>query len=101
VHPRTGDCTAHSPLDFSAGDWWIITRNTWEEIHVDNVAIIAAGVAFFTLLAIFPLITACLSLYGYFADPTEVQGLLNSVNGVLPADAWEVLNRHWGLRSAS
>lgn len=93
MHPRTGDCTAHSPLDFSAGDWWIITRNTWEEIHVDNVAIIAAGVAFFTLLAIFPLITACLSLYGYFADPTEVQGLLNSVNGVLPADAWEVLNR--------
>lgn len=93
MHPRTGDCDAHSPLDFSAGDWWIIARNTWEEIHVDNVAIIAAGVAFFTLLAIFPLITACLSLYGYFADPTEVQGLLNSVNGVLPADAWEVLNR--------
>lgn len=85
-------CCARSPLEFTARDWWIIIKNTWLEINIDNVGIIAAGVAFFTLLAIFPLITACLSLYGYFADPSQVQDLLNSVNGVLPADAWEVLN---------
>ncbi|WP_051279572.1 YihY/virulence factor BrkB family protein [Hellea balneolensis] len=86
-------CTARSPLEFSARDWWIISKNTWAEIHKDNVAIIAAGVAFFSLLAIFPLITACLSIYGYFADPLQVQGMLQDVNGVLPQDAWEVLNR--------
>jgi membrane protein len=57
------------------------------------VAIVAAGVAFFSLLAIFPLITACLSIYGYFADPSQVQGLLRNVNSVLPQDAWEILNR--------
>lgn len=86
-------CCARSPLEFSLRDWWTIIKNTWSETHADNVSIVAAGVAFFTLLAIFPLITACLSLYGYFADPSEVQGLLNNVNSVLPADAWEILNR--------
>jgi membrane protein len=74
-------------------DWWAITKSTWSEIHADNVAIVAAGVAFFSLLAIFPLITACRSIYGYFADPSQVQGLLRNVNSVLPQDAWEILNR--------
>jgi len=74
-------------------DWWAITKSTWREIHKDNVAIVAAGVAFFSLLAIFPLITACLSIYGYFADPSQVQGLLRNVNSVLPQEAWEILNR--------
>jgi len=53
---------------------------------------VAAGVAFFTLLAIFPLITACLSLYGLFADPSQIEGLLYSVNSVLPKEAWDILN---------
>ena len=86
-------CCARSPLEFSVRDWWAITKSTWSEIHADNVAIVAAGVAFFSLLAIFPLITACLSIYGYFADPSQVQGLLRNVNSVLPQDAWEILNR--------
>lgn len=85
-------CCARSPLGFSARDWWVIIKNTWREIHADHVAIIAAGVAFFTLLAIFPLITACLSIYGLFADAHQVEGLLQSVNSVLPAQAWDILH---------
>jgi membrane protein len=85
-------CCARSPLQFSLRDWGVIIKNTWREIHADHVAIIAAGVAFFTLLAIFPLITACLSLYGLFADPGQVQNLLPSVNSVLPQEAWAILN---------
>lgn len=86
-------CSARSPLEFSRQDWWAILKRTFAEIQRDNVAIIAAGVAFFTLLAVFPLITACLSLYGLFADPAQVQALLQSVNGVLPAEAWTILQR--------
>jgi len=85
-------CCARSPWEFSARDWWAIIKRTWREIHDDHVAIVAAGVAFFTLLAIFPLITACLSLYGLFADPSQIEGLLYSVNSVLPKEAWDILN---------
>lgn len=89
---KVSPCRARSPWEFSARDWWVIIKNTWREIHADHVAIIAAGVAFFTLLAIFPLITACLSIYGLFADPSQVEDLTQSVNSVLPAQAWEILH---------
>lgn len=92
MKPKTPPCCARSPWEFSARDWWAIIKSTWREIHADHVAIIAAGVAFFTLLAIFPLITACLSIYGLFADATEVENLTQSVNSVLPPQAWEILH---------
>ncbi len=62
------------------------------EIKDDNVAIVSAGVAFFTMLALFPLITACLSIYGYVADPASAQGHLEVVSGLLPGQAWSLVN---------
>ncbi len=44
------------------------------------------------MLAIFPLITACLSIYGYVADPIRVQKQLESVSSLLPDQAWDILN---------
>ena len=85
-------CEAATPLKFSRADIWYITKYVIREIKTDNVSIIAAGVAFFTMLAIFPLITALLSIYGYFADPSSVQEHLYSVSGLIPADAWVLLN---------
>lgn len=85
-------CKATSPLQFSLRDWWQVTRCVWREIGEDNVIIVAAGVAFFTMLAIFPLITACLSIWGYFADPVQVQNQLEQISGLLPREAWEILN---------
>ena len=89
--PDNTPCCARSPWEFTARDWWAIIRRTWREIHDDNVTIVAAGVAFFTLLAIFPLITACLSIYALFADASQVESLTQSVNSVLPEQAWNIL----------
>ncbi len=48
---------------------------------------IAAGVAFYSLLAIFPAITAFVSLYGLVADPAEVEQQLQLLGQVIPNDA--------------
>lgn len=80
------------PWQFNRREWWQILRRVFAEVGNDNVGVIAAGVAFFSLLAVFPLITACLSIYGYFADPLEAQALIADVSGVLPRDAWMLLN---------
>lgn len=85
--------TADSPLDLNLADWWNVIKNTVREVDKDNVPVVAAGVAFFSLLAVFPLLTACLSIYGFFADPQQVQQLLLSVSDVLPAEAWAVINQ--------
>ena len=85
-------CTASSPWQFEPKHFWTVIKRTAFEIREDNVTIVAAGVAFFTMLAIFPLITACLSIYGLFADPYEVQQQVNAIAGLLPADSWRLLD---------
>ncbi|MEP1230209.1 MAG: YihY/virulence factor BrkB family protein [Litorimonas sp.] len=88
----THECCAVSPLGFSLKDWWIITRLSYEEISQDNVTIVSAGVAFFSMLAIFPMITAGLSIYGLFADPAVAQQQLYAISDILPADVWVLIN---------
>jgi len=49
-------------LEFLLTDWWIIARKNFAELGQDNVTIVSAGVALFSMLAIFPMITAGLSI---------------------------------------
>lgn len=60
---------------------------------------IAAGVAFYGLLAIFPAITAFVSIWGLVADPAQVEQQFAAVEGIVPADAWALLNEQ--LRSVA
>ncbi len=86
------ECCAASPLGFSLQDWWVITRLSFAEISQDNVSIVSAGVAFFSMLAIFPMITAGLSIYGLFADPAVAQEQLYAISDILPEDVWVLIN---------
>lgn len=85
-------CDADTPWRFSRRDWLQVLKQTGLEIEKDNVAVIAAGVAFFSLLAVFPLITACLSIFGYFADTAAVEQQLSTISSLLPKEAWEILD---------
>jgi membrane protein len=49
-------------------------------------------VAFYAILAVFPAITAFVSLFGLFADPAAVQQQFTSLQGVIPAEAWTLLD---------
>lgn len=62
-----------------------------DEVARDNVSLIAAGLALYALLAIFPAMAASVSLYGLFASPDQVAGQIESLTGVLPADATSIL----------
>jgi hypothetical protein len=46
-----------------------IARNVVLRIGRDNLTLVAAGVAFYAMTAIFPAIAAFVSIYGLFADP--------------------------------
>jgi membrane protein len=84
-------CHKDSPWKYGLSDWWSVIKRTIKEANHDNVSVIAAGVAFFSLLAVFPLITAALSTFSYFADPGDVQGLTSAFANFLPADAYKIL----------
>ena len=75
------------------GRWWSFIPNVWRQVGEDNVSILAAGVAFYAMLSIFPALTALVSLYGLFADPSIVQQELNDLRGVLPDDGISLLSK--------
>lgn len=56
----------------------------------------AAGVTFYLLLAIVPGLASIVSVYGLFADPATIQGHLNSLAGLLPGGAVEIIGEQVG-----
>ena len=58
---------------------------TVREIAEDDVPHIAAGVAYYALFSIFPLILGLISILGFFVEPDEVQGrVIAFTSGFLP-----------------
>lgn len=63
----------------------------YAEIGEDRVLAVAAGVTFYALLAIFPAITALVSIYGLFADPVSIQSHLSTVAAFVPGGAIDII----------
>jgi membrane protein len=53
-------------------------------ISEDRILLVAAGVTFYSLLAIFPVIAALISIYGLFSDPAIVASHLDTIASVVP-----------------
>jgi membrane protein len=51
----------------------------------------AAGVTFYSLLAMFPAMAALISLYGLFADPHTVSDHLAAMDGLLPGGGLDII----------
>jgi membrane protein len=69
-----------------------VARSVWTKIGADRVVAVAAGLTFYAILAIFPAITAIVSVYGLFADPLRLESEVQSLAGVLPEGAITVIN---------
>jgi len=82
---------ADSPTEIPARGWKDILWRVYERVQHDRVMLVAAGVTFYALLAIFPAITALVSIYGLFADPAKIQSHLSMLSGVLPGGALEII----------
>lgn len=82
---------ASEPSEIPAKGWWDILRRTWSEIGTDHVGLVAAGMAFYALLAIFPAIATLVSLWGIFADPGQIEQQMAGATALLPPDAAEIL----------
>jgi membrane protein len=72
---------ATHPLQVPAGGWKDILLRVWKNIGKDRVIVVAAGVTFYSVLALFPAIAALVALYGLFADPTTITSHLDSIAG--------------------
>jgi membrane protein len=82
---------AVSPLQIPWRGWKDILWRTYEQISEDRLLAIAAGVVFYGLLAVFPAITALVSMYGLFADPKTIGDHLSSLAMMLPQGSFEIV----------
>ncbi len=83
--------TASTPAEIPSRGWKDILLRVYSNIGKDRIVLVAAGVTFYSLLAIFPAIAALVALYGLFADPSSIASHLDSLSGVLPGGALDVI----------
>ena len=62
-------------------------------LNDSNIGLISAGIAFYGMLAIFPTLAAIIALWGFFADPDEVYAQLETARGLIPEDAYAILDQ--------
>jgi len=82
---------ARSPLEIPLRGWWDISKRVYHNLSQDNLSFVAAGVAFYALLAIFPALAAIASIYAYFASPTDIHEQLSKVIAILPASSRDII----------
>lgn len=82
---------ADSPAEIPARGWKDILIRTWKEFLDDQAPLVAAGVTFYTLLAIFPGIGAFVALWGLFGDVAAAQADLQRLAAILPGGAITVI----------
>ncbi len=86
THGRRGR-DAHRPAQVPARGWRDVLGRVIRQQGEHNLSIVAAGVAFYGLLALFPALTAAISIYALVADPAQVQQQLQGLSQLMPGQA--------------
>ena len=89
THPLGRD--ARKPTDIPAPGWKEILTRVYKEFTKDRVMLVAAGATFYLLLAMVPAMTAFISIYGLFADPSTVQQHIGFIQEYMPGGGQEVI----------
>jgi membrane protein len=84
---------ATTPTEIPARGWLDVARRVKGEAKGDQVPLLAAGVAFFGLLALIPALVALLSLYGLVADPEDIRKQVDDALAAAPAEVRDLIGQ--------
>jgi uncharacterized BrkB/YihY/UPF0761 family membrane protein len=84
---------ADVPQEIPPRGWLDIAKRTAKEVKADQVPLLAAGVAFYALLSLFPAIIAAVSIYGLVADPTTVQDQIANLTKLLSPETADLVGQ--------
>jgi membrane protein len=82
---------ATGPSEIPAQGWKDIAWRVYQQFNEDRVMLVAAGVTFYALLAIFPALTAFVSIYGLFADPETAVEQADALGDLMPEGAVAII----------
>jgi membrane protein len=81
---------AHAPSEIPPKGWKDILLRVYANISKHRVLALAAGMTYYSILAIFPAMAALVAMYGIFSDPAAIAQHLEQVGGFLPGGAIDV-----------
>ena len=73
--------------------WKHVLVRTYAEFNEDAVLMLAAAVAFYAVLALVPAMTAAVSLYALFSDPSTVENQFNHLQGLMPSGSFTLIKQ--------
>jgi membrane protein len=73
-------------------NWRERLARVWHALGRDNISIMAAGIAYYAMLSIFPGMSALVLTYGLVADPLTIAHHVAALTGVLPTEALKLLS---------
>ena len=84
---------AGAPQEIPAQGWKDIAKRTMKSIKEDQVPLLSAGVAFYALLSLFPLVIAAVSIYGLVADPDSVRDQISKLTEMLSPETASLVGK--------
>jgi membrane protein len=81
---------AASPAEIPAKGWKDVLLRVYANIPAHRILALAAGMTYYSILAIFPAIAALVALYGFFSDPMTITRHLDQLGGFLPGGAIDI-----------
>lgn len=81
---------AQRPRDIGLWGLVQVVRRVTKRVREDNLKVVAGGVAFWAFLAIFPAMAAVMAIWGFFADPEGIDGLITRVG--IPDEGAQLLS---------
>lgn len=71
----------------------LILKDLWTLSDERELDLIAAGIAFYGFLALFPAAAAVIMIWGSFSDATLIRQELELARDYLPPDAWDLISQ--------
>lgn len=75
---------------------WRLVAQVFTIVGQKQVSLIAVGVAFFGMFAVFPGIAAIIAIFGLLADPAIVPDQLALMESIIPPDAYDIFANQIG-----
>ena len=82
---------AETPSRMQSRNWTDILRQAGKNTYEKNLSLVAGGVAYYLLSALFPAAAALISLYCLLANPADVIERVQSLSGMLPSSTVKLI----------
>lgn len=81
--------------------WWGILNHIREDFDRDQVALVAGGVAFYWVLAMFPALATLVSVWAVFASPEVINTAIRTYGDLAPPEIIELISTRVDLLGAA